>query len=111
MIRTRHQQVDLIRFRAQHCVIPSKVCGRGTAALETEREPLDGAEAPGDAGRKERIHERVCMREHGPSRRRRARQAMLDARSVGERHEWPGVAEQRTDRGIAVQQVLPHLFR
>ena len=82
----------------------------GSTTFEAQSQPFDGAQAPCDPRRKQRVDEAIGMRQERPVAACRARESVLNTRLVGERHEGLRVTEQRLDRWIPLQQVPPHLL-
>src|SRR5881628_3210314 len=110
VIRPSHQPVYLIGLGAQHGVVASQILLSRSAVLEAKAQPLDRTQAPGNPGREELIDKGVGMRQHGPAFAGRSCETVLNPWLEHERHEWLRIAEERGDRRIALQQVLPLLL-
>ena len=104
--------IDLIGLRTEQRVVPCQCgCFRDPgplfSKLKSQRETLDGAQAPRDSRREQGIDERVSMGHQRPPVFRRPRQAMLNTRPKRHRHQWPRVGEGGRQRRVAPKQRAP----
>ena len=84
-VGARDQPVDLVGLGGQQRLVAAERGAAGAAARRVARvaerlgQALHGEQAPGDAGREERVHEGEAVGQQGPARARGAGQAVLDA--------------------------------
>src|SRR5204863_9002767 len=109
LVRARDDEIDLIRFGAERCFITREDVRRWNSfalrnGFESQSDPLDRAQTPGDPSRKKRIDEGERMWHQRPPLANGPSEAMLNVWPERDRHHQGCITERAPQRRISLEQ-------